>query len=163
MADDHKFDAAAPDLHCAAINHAASLLDGQIDYFSGKGATAPKVGGDLLAMQACRAALAVLRGDEPREGDRAALAACSQQRARTVLAWISTGWRKSGHGFRFQNWTAWIPLSMAITGLRVRNVFGQPDPIAVPPAKPKAKGSTKGQPSRKIGREKAASVGEVRP
>jgi hypothetical protein len=121
------------------IERAARLLDGQIDFYAGRCAGASKIGADLLAMRACRAALAVHRGGVPLEEDAASLAGCSMVRARTVLSWLASTWRTTpyaiGNGFRARNWMAWTPLNLLLTGPEATNVFGQPDPVAVAPVR----------------------------
>jgi hypothetical protein len=130
------------------IERAAALLDGQIDFYAGRCAGASKIGADLLAMRACRAALAVHRGEAPCEDDAASLAQCSMVRARTVLSWLASTWRTTPYGFRHRNWTAWAPLNLLLTGPGVVNVFGQPDPPAMiatrrAPAKPGMKSTAR--------------------
>jgi hypothetical protein len=134
---------------CDPIDKAAGLLDGQIDFYCNRAAGASKAGADLLAMRACRAALAVRRGGVAREDDAASLAACSRARARAVLDWLASTWRTTpyavGNGFRARNWMAWTPLNMLLTGPDAVNVFGQPDPAPVPVRKGGKAGQKAGQ------------------
>ena len=137
------------------IDRAAALLDGQIDFYQSRAERAPKVGADLLAMRACRAAFAVRRGGVPADEDAACLAACSMVQARTVLSWLSSTWRTTpygvGNGFRARNWTAWTPLNLLLTGPDAENVFGKPDPAPAPVRKGGKKAASKA-PNRAMAR-----------
>lgn len=149
MAGDSTFEVPLPD---DPIEKAARLLDGQIDFYAGRCSATSKIGGDLLAMRACRAALAVMRGQVPREDDAASLEACSKTRARTVLSWLASTWRTTPYGFRHRNWMAWTPLNLLLTGPQAPDLFPVPDPVPVAPVRKAAGAKPAGRKPARVAR-----------